>query len=201
MCCITFSAVHAEPINNQTPTYSTTSLVQRLVHHVVFLQKINTTLKKPIIKVDVVPSICKHELTRWCIQKIHDEQNIDALFDAWKAFSAHSVDTCTEDCLFVQDFAALIYVIYMNIIALTTRTNFQDFMTIYTQVSELPIEELLNLLDLFYQRLGIILHAYTAATSQGSIIQEYWWVPVAALAAVGTKLLHWYIQRSSQRFL
>lgn len=177
----------------------TTYIVERLAHHVKFLQKINTTFKQPTIKVDPLQPLCKHELTRWCIQKIREEQRLDVVFDVWGAFTAHTADTCTDDCIFVHDFAALIYVIYMNIVTLAARVQFQDFLTLYAQVSELPIEELLNLLDIFYERLGIIFQAYSETASYTHFAKEYWWIPGAVLAAVATKIVHWYLNRITQR--
>jgi hypothetical protein len=174
----------------------TSDVVKKLVRHVTFLKRINTTFKKPVIKVEAMPAQCKHELMRWCIKKIHDEQCMDVIFDVWDAFTTHCTDACADDALFVHDFAALLYVVYMNITTLAVRTNFQDFMTLYTQVSGLPIEDLLTLLDIFYERLGIIFQAYSTTASYGSLIKEYWWVPVAILTAGCTQLVRWYLKRA-----
>lgn len=174
--------------------------VERLARHVLFLQKINTTLKNPTIQVNSIPDICKHALMQWCIQKIHDERCINVVFDVWKTFSTHSTNTCLNDCLFVHNFAALIYVIYMNMITLATRTPLQDFIILYEQVSELPIEELLNLLDILYERMEIIFQVYSATplTPLSIAAKKYWWVPIAILAALSVKFMHWHIQHTAR---
>lgn len=185
----------SSPAMNNTQT-----MVQRLHRHVTFLQKINSVVKKPVIvpviTVEAVPPCCKHELMRWCLQKIHDEQCIDVAFDVWRAFTSHSTDVCAEDCVFVHDFSALLYVVYMNIMSVKPRANLYDFMVLYTHVSELPIEELLDILDVLYDRIGLIFAAYASTSfSYTTAIKEYWWVPVAVIIAVGVKVLRWYSRR------
>lgn len=194
---LAIAMVHA-PIRS-LDAIQTSLAIERLSQHVRFLKKINTTLKRPLIKVESTLPLDKHELVYWCIKKMHDERCIDVIFDVWSAFVVHSTDVCTDDCLFVHNFAALVYVIYMNIITITARTSFHDFSALYIQIAELPIEELLDLLDIFYQRLGIILQAYSAATSYTMLLQDYWWVPAAILAASCTKILHWYLHHAYYR--
>lgn len=170
--------------------------VRRLYRHVTFLQAVNAGSKKPVIKVDVMPIQCKHELMQWCIKKMHDEECIDALFDVWRTFTHHSTDSCLEDELFVRDFAALVYVIYMNIITIAVRGSFHDFMVLYNQVLVLPLPDLLDLLDIFYERLGVIFHAYAHSTlSYTDLIKQYWWAPLAIGAAIVTSVLKWYMRR------
>lgn len=170
--------------------------VERLCRHVTFLKAVNKGSTRPVIKFDGMPTQCRHELMKWCIKKIHDEERIDPLFDVWQAFTQHSRDTCLEDEVFVRDFAALIYVIYMNIITVAVRGSFQEFMILYNQVLVLPLPDLLDLLDIFYERLGVIFHAYSSSTfSYTDLIKEYWWAPLAVGAAVATGALQWYLRR------
>lgn len=173
--------------------------VARLARHVDFFRGIAPKIKTPVGAVQQGPQ-CRHELMRWCVKKIHEEQSIQALFDVWYTFKYHMADNCSDDEVFVHDFAALIYVLYMTTVMVAVRATFQDFMILYNQVLLLPLPDLLDLIDIFFERIGVIFNAYNAShLSYVDLVREYWWAPIAIGAALATGIMQWYLRSVRKR--
>jgi hypothetical protein len=68
-----------------------------------------------------------------------------------------------------------------------------NFIELYHQVEQLPLEEILQSIDIIVKQLNLAVHHYQkSGLTLSKWIQQYWWVPTAICSTVAIKLFIFY---------
>ncbi len=178
-------------------------LTKKLARHVYLLKKFDFCAKysnTAFYTFDYDGNSFNHELVLWCAKTITREQSLNALQETWKIFLLHKNNNVVDDSIFLQDFAILIFMTYKQVL-IVDKVSFYDVALLYTQISQIPLGELLTLIEQSYEQLVATFSNYPY---QGSImlwLENYWWVPPVTLASFCASILQWYILGRSQRNL
>lgn len=177
------------------------STVKRLEQHITFLFDFNKNYKKTQffghnpLRIDIHRAQFDHDLIRWAVKKIQCEHCYDVLFDIWKTFKNHHALDIDDDYLFLHDFSTLIFIIYNTILQGLLRQEIRipinDVIALYSQISSLPLPELLDLLDQCLAKLNAALQVYqtTSTISWTQIVGKYWWIPPVILIGIWVSLV------------
>lgn len=134
----------------------------------------------------------KHEVVKACIAQIRKEKSLAPFFAMWNSFkNSYQKDayaTISQD--FLKECSDLIFMFYSNMMnqliddhavdAITVhRVTAAEIIQIYLTISELPINEFLDLLDKVLEKIMTILEDYHPEEGQSlfSWLQKNWWIP------------------------
>ena len=170
---------------------------KRLSTHVYALSAYN---KKIACSYLVINDICfRHNLVKWIAKKIIEENSLMPLVAAWDTFlrceNFQGERGDVYDKVFIVDFSRMIFLIYQAQLRNATRVSMHDIMQLYFQISQLPVAQLLDLLDECLSQFKIIMSPFTILPNEYLYdwFIQYWWIPPVILASVGISVIRWYI--------
>lgn len=190
------------------PVYSLTdpvsdTIVKRVEQHITFLRKLDkryaqvTSDMIEFSKSDMLNDTVihfDHDLITWAIKKIKRDQNLKPLFDIWSDFKVYR-DNSPEDQNFLKECTLLIFIFYNNIFIAydeaNDRAKVQDVVELFQKINNLPIGELLDILDTISEQLVEMLEKYEPEANQSlfSWLRSNWWVPPTIVAAFITAVI------------
>jgi len=190
--------------------------IKRLEWHVSFLlqfhKKNNVTLakmlkdaKKAFWELDITEY--QHELNRLCIKKMMQVNRIDPVFETWRLFVTMYRDI--DISLFIHEFSVIIFCVYKNLVFSLLKPDHKvtsnDIFELSVKIMSLPIDQVLDALDLCYRQFILIMQDYgmTAPISWKEWVRQYWWVlPVSVVSLIISiardNLLRPFIRREDQ---
>lgn len=130
-----------------------------------------------------------------CIKKMEEEKTLRPLLQLHKEFTSYKL---IQNELFVREFTTLTFIVARNIFI----NNIQMMPTaqqkraksqvthIYENLDNLPIEEILDAIDLLNDELPEILEQYefNSDMTWKEWLKKYWWVPPTVLLTVGMRI-------------
>lgn len=184
-------------------TFDVEDAIARIERHVSLINKYNKKNKPSLSGPSrIVPDCqgfdCKHELTRLCIKKMSNERCFEPIVEIWSLFNRNFNHIERE--IFVREFVCILYAVYNSCISqLTvnkksssdsslqiTAPSMAAILTLYNQVSGLPIIKVLNDLEDLYVALVALMDDYgvNEQTDWREWAVNNWWVPPVMLVAV-----------------
>jgi hypothetical protein len=142
----------------------------------------------------------QHDDVRACVAVIQQEERLDAFFTMWQSFTQRTSGTVfdhPDDELFLKECGTLILLFYNNILRsygvdTLHRISVQDIMEMYDAIAKLPLDELLDVLDVVLDKVILILQSEALNKPDQNIFEwlhENWWVPPVVLGALVAQLL------------
>lgn len=141
---------------------------------------------------------CKHPLILRCLSNMDvDSSSITCLFQTWNIFTKEG--TISEPELFFREFSILIFSIYKiffttadasdtSFSSVRRRISVVQVITLYDRITEIPIDDLLDVLDRCYEQfMDIMQEADISFDEKRSVIdwiQHFWWVPPVVIGAL-----------------
>lgn len=136
-----------------------------------------------------------NERVKLCIKRMEETQCLDQLFRLWlelKQYKLLGNDT------FVREFSILTFITYKNIIThcLTKQPNLhkslgQSILNLYNNLESLPLEEILEAIDMLSEELPPILEQYQINSDMtlGEWFKKYWWIPPLVIVTLSVQIL------------
>lgn len=172
--------------------------INRLDTHISFLTKFHTKNKeqlKSLIK-EVKHALWQfditdyeHDLIRLCIKKVTNKHALDPVFETWRLFLNAYRDI--DAPRFLREFSVLIFCVYKNLIVSLIKPDHKvtstDIFELSSKIMSLPIDQVLDALDMCYRQFMFIMQDYgmTTASSPAEWIKQYWWViPVSVVSLI-----------------
>ncbi len=163
--------------------------MQRLTKAVFTISK-----KSSVLSIDDVcmPNNYKHPLIINCVINMQKAKNAKPFFKLWKRLSTYD---SIKDKVVLQEFIQLTICLYSNFInnefvsnQKRERPNISDVVQLYEKIANLPIVELLNLLDDVtdqYESLSTNYEFSNPKMTWSHWLRTYWWVPpITAVSAI-----------------
>jgi hypothetical protein len=160
--------------------------IQRLMRSIFILSKKGVPFSSVSLDAGAY-NLLKHERIKKCFLKLQKYHSLVPLFKIWKSFSTYDL---IDDCLFVEDFIRLIIIVHVHIIQSehlrakkqnnTTTTASFDALELYQKIVQLPIPELLAMLDEMSEQYSLLLQQYEFSNTTmtwSAWIKKYWWTP------------------------
>ncbi len=130
-----------------------------------------------------------------CIKKMEENKSLEPLLKLYKEFTTYKL---IQDDLFVREFTTLAFIVTRNIFI----HNIQDPPTtlqkraknqvthIYENLDKLPIDEILEAIDLLNDELPEILNQYefNSDMTWKEWLKKYWWVPPVVGVMMGARI-------------
>lgn len=193
-------------------TFDVDDAVARIQRHVSLIDKYNKKNKPGLSGPSrIVPECqgfdCKHELTRLCIKKMSNERCFEPVVEIWSLFN-HNFNHIERE-IFVKEFLYILYAVYGSCIGQLkmkkaspashgddatlqiTAPSMTAILTLYNQVSSLPIIKVLNDLEDLYVALVALMDEYgvNEQTEWRDWLVSNWWVPPVMLVALFYSLI------------
>jgi len=183
---------------------------EKLDKHVKFLEKFHKLNKKhSFVDFDsyggfsfVIKKIeYNNEIVKICIEKMLELSSLEPLLKTWEY--AYSLCISNKDMGFVREFSILIFSVYEHCLVLISskrldkgldteiKSTLEDIIQVYNAVSDLPIREIIIMLEKCYRLFSRILrdHGVYSTMSWKQWFIKYWWfVPTVTLAVVAALL-------------
>jgi hypothetical protein len=171
--------------------------IQRLKHPIATLLECNRLFFHCFQHSDAVCGIdtkssFSHEYIKECIKTIETTKALDSLLYLWNDFEHYKL---VEDEQFVHEFLKIIFIIQKNIVFYTAKNkiNFSldYFIMIYENIDSLPLEELLNAIDLLTHELPAISQKFELDSDMTwrQWFRKYWWAPPLVAGTIVLKFL------------
>ncbi len=168
--------------------------IQRLLYAMFILSK----HKDRILVQDNLDCEFKHQRLKECIQEIKKTGTVIPLLKVWKNFVAYDF---IDDQLFVQDFIRLMIIVYAHVLRTSAHKSLpippapaemasfssMEATELYNQISELPITELLAMLDEIADQFAIMSQEYQLTNQHLSWkewFKSYWWTPPVIIGSI-----------------
>lgn len=130
-----------------------------------------------------------------CIKKMEEQKTLEPLLSLYKEFTTYKL---IQDDLFVREFTTLAFIVTRNIFI----HNIQDPPTtlqkraknqvthIYENLDKLPLDEILEAIDLLNDELPEILDQYefNSDMTWKEWLKKYWWVPPVVGVMMGARI-------------
>ena len=128
----------------------------------------------------------KHELVEKCAKEINRDGKLAPFFLTWKHFEKSKI---SHRHLFLKDFSVLLLVVYTQVLIRVSdkhgrAPSFPNMVNLYQSVSELPILQLLDLLDEFLTQFEVIMEEYNIINSSWSQWKKTLFSRTAGLAVL-----------------
>ncbi len=179
--------------------------IKRLDKHIQFLVsfnknnyqhlKVNAQSKSSLYEFDIVDY--KHELVRLCLKGINIKASFEPLFKTWSLFNS-SFKEVETDC-FVKEFGILIFCVYKNLIKTfiksESKVSSAEIIELAGKIRSLPIEQVLDALDLCYRRFIFIMQDYGLSQENNpkEWLKHYWWVIPVSLFSLAISVVKHYV--------
>lgn len=127
---------------------------------------------------------------RSCVQDIEHNKTLIPILQGWEIEREKNEE-------FLKEFGCLLAYTYDNIAYARTRVSVFDLLGLYLQISELPLPQLLDILDQMVMQLEIIMENYPLEErfTWRSWMEKYWWVPTFGSIVCLYSILKWYNNR------
>jgi hypothetical protein len=135
-----------------------------------------------------------HERINLCIVAMEKECSLEPFVELWHDFKHYKY---LDDDLFIKEFSKAIFILEKNIIINglafepIKRNSFDFLLGLYEKIDALPLEEILNAIDLLAHELPLISQKYELETDMTwkQWFKKYWWAPPLILGTIGLKFL------------
>ena len=137
-----------------------------------------------------------HKDIKKCIELMERQQSIKPLVVLSKDFYCCKL---IQDDIFLREFIALTFIVLRNIfnnntpIPLTSmqKKHTSHIAYIYQNLDKLPLEEILEAIDLLHKELPALLEKYqfNSKMKWRMWLKKYWWVPPTLLTVFGVRIL------------
>lgn len=145
--------------------------------------------KNQKITVDYAPeTFClqfpKHPLCKLCIEKLLEQKKLGVLEQTWRQFLSEPRDENEEN--FLKEFGIILFCLYRHVLThyflqgvKENKVALSEVLSLSSQIATLPLDRVIDALNLCYDRLMIILGRYAPqpGMSLAKWVQMYWWVP------------------------
>ncbi|HZW61896.1 MAG TPA: hypothetical protein VFF04_06760, partial [Candidatus Babeliales bacterium] len=124
-----------------------------------------------------------HERLKQCIVEMHATDSTIPIFKLWKSIACYEY---INDKLFMKEYIELIVLIFQNLLGKYSPIRYKavltttDVLTLYQQITAMPVPELLDLLDEVVDQFAQASSEYELDNKQMSWtewLQQYWWAP------------------------
>lgn len=129
-----------------------------------------------------------HPLTRQCMETMISKKSLVCLEETWRFFlSNYRSDSRDEaDEVFLKEFGVILFCFYRQIFLNQLPLNkvaITEVLSLSSQIASLPLDRVIEALNVCYDRLKIILGRYAPkpGMSLSAWVQMYWWVPPVVL--------------------
>lgn len=169
-------------------------MIKKIDYHRKFLITFERSNKKyPVLLYNLQYRnvLFNHELIQWCASIVEQEQSCKCINEIVEIFLNHRDTNVINDWLFLHDYAILIFLTYKQITC-ANKITLYDVAYLYNQVSQIPLIEILSLIDQSYEQLKVILSNYPLHDTIFIWLKSYWWVPPITFASLFASFLQWY---------
>ena len=138
----------------------------------------------------------KHGDINKCIIAMSRDQSLTPLLVLSKEFNKYRL---IQDEKFNREFLLLIFGVYKNLITynaqhkdfLINRSSLELIAHVYENIDSLPLEQILDAIDLLSEELPQLLEKYEIKkdTNWREWIKDHWWVPPLVCTSLGIKIL------------
>lgn len=176
--------------------------IHRLEQAIQFLYK-SVQKKDFLIMKDMLISFgeshSNHQIIMLYIKKIENEGSIQPFFDLWELIKRYEY---IQDEQLIKDFSSLLFTFYADLFIYYAeyarraskpefQSTVQQIIELYQQVEKLPIDQILDAIDILTQELPPLIELCTAKStgSWREWVKKYWWVPPVIIVTVVYKIL------------
>lgn len=138
-----------------------------------------------------------HEYINDAVKDMESERNLNSFENLWHAFEHYK---CIEDVLFVREFSKLVFILHKNKIMnsyithskqVITDCTMQQLIDLYNKLDSLPLEELLNAIDVLTNEFPAINEKFEINSDMTwrQWLKKYWWAPPLIFGTFALKSL------------
>lgn len=134
----------------------------------------------------------KHPAIKRCINRMCETNSLKPLLDLSHEFERFRL---IQDDLFSKEFLLLVFGVYKNLTinaksSRTHKSTLEFVAQLYEKLDSLPLEEILDAIDLLSEELPQIIEEYQLKLDMDwkKWLKKHWWVPPVVMVTLGIKL-------------